>query len=385
MTYVNHIITPRSITVIYHDGKVDKTATVNSSDLEKYQAAVEAVKSGKFESLISIIKPEATASDLKDGFTVKDGTIFYGGQALPIVLSDKIVSLIRSSISISGPKNFWVKALKNPSSVSRDTLVEFVNRNNVTILPDGNFVLYKRVRDNMMSHHDNKTLHVIGVPLTMDRKECTQDPRTECGRGLHAAPFSWVERNYSHGIMLEVAIDPEHVVSVPSADPGKIRSCWQLPIRKVGVNDDIKASDLKEGETSVTVSSEDTPKEIRKVRTQRRKEINKDGASISATTDRLTIPAVVMLDAGFKTNDELSVFITDKRSRFLMICPARHLKRFGKDYKCVDSMNVKSLSTGSVSLRAPTLAMAKIWPSKIRERKYKVKMVSRNLIEVRLA
>jgi hypothetical protein len=185
--------------------------------------------------------------------------------------------------------------------------------------------------------------------------------------------------------MLELAIDPEHVVSVPSADPGKIRSCWQLPIRKVGVDDNIKASDLKEGETSQVVSSEDTPKEIRKVRTQRRKEISKGGSSIAATTDRLTIPAVIMLDAGFKANDELSVFLTDKRSRFLLVCPARHLKRFSKEYKCVDNIEVKSLSTGSVSLRAPTLAMAKIWPTKTNERQYKVKIVSRNLVEIRLA
>ena len=385
MTYVNHIITPRSITVIYNDGSVDKTATVNISDLERYQAAVGAIKSGDLDSLVNIIKPEAAIADLKDGFVVRDGIVLYDERPLPTVLSDKMMSLIRSNITVSGPKNFWLKALRNPSSVSRDTLVEFVNKNNVTILPDGNFVLYKRVRTDMTSHHDKKTLHVIGVPLTMDRKDCTQDPRTECGRGLHAAPFSWVERHYGEGAMLEVALDPEHVVSVPSADPGKIRSCWQLPIRKVGIDDDIKASDLKEGETSTAVSSEDTPKEIRKVRTQRRKEISKGGTSISATTDRLTIPAVVMLDAGFKTNDELAVFITDKRSRFLMVCPARHLKRFGKEYKCVDSVIVKSLSTGSVSLRAPTLSMAKIWPSKTRERKYKVKMVSKNLIEVRLA
>jgi len=384
-TVVNHIVTPRSITVIYNDGVIDKTATVQSTDFERFQAASSAIKSGKFDSLLSIIKPEVMASDLGDGFILENGVVTYNGQSVPDVLSDKIVTLVRSNFSVEPPKNFWIKAKRNPSKVSLGTLCDFISKNNVTIQKDGNFILYKRVRNNMTSHHDGTTLHKIGVPLTIDRNKCDPNPMTECGRGLHAAPFSWVERNYNTGKMLEVAIDPEHVVSVPSADPGKIRSCWQLPIRIVGSDDNIKASDLKEGEVVQVVSSESTPSEVRKVRTQRRKEISKGGSSINATTDRLTIPAVIMLDAGFKSNDELSVFITDKRSRFLLICPSRHLKRTSKEYKCVDSMTVKSLSTGSVSLRAPTLALAKIWPSKSRDRKYKVKIISRNLVEVRLA
>jgi hypothetical protein len=385
MKYVNHVVTPRSITLIYNDGKVDKAVTVQHTDPDRYNAASGAIKAGKFDALLSIIRPEEATKDLKDGFSVKDGVLVYQGKALPDMLSSKAMVRIRSSLSLDPIKNFWKKALKNEAEVSRGSLVEFITKNNVTILPDGNFVLYKRVRSDMTSHHDGKTLHKIGVPLTMKRSECDQDSHTECGRGLHAAPFSWVERNYKQGLMLEVALDPEHVVSVPHADCGKIRSCWQLPIRVVGSDDDIKVSDLKEGEATTTTSSEDIPKEVRKVRAQRRKESSKGGANVIATTDRVTIPAITMLDAGFRAGDELSVFLTDKRSRFLMICPSRHLKRVLKEYKCVSSIEVKSLSSGSVSLRAPTLATAKIWPMNAEERVYKVKEVSRNLIEIRLA
>jgi hypothetical protein len=194
MKYVNHVITPRSITLIYNDGK-DRVATVQSSDTERYQAAVEAVKTGKLDALLNI-----------------------------------------------------------------------------------------------------------------------NDPR--------------------------------------------VATCQNTPLPK-------------ESKISQVMSSEN-----RKVR----------GAAnvLTATTDRVTIPAVIMLEAGFRSNDELSVFITDKRSRFLLICPARYLKRFSKDHKCVDSVTVKSLSTGSVSLRAPTMSMAKIWPTKTTERLYRVRIMSRNLVEIRL-
>jgi hypothetical protein len=382
MKYVNHVVTPRSITLIYNDGKIDRTATVQMSDVEKYTASSEAIKAGKFDSLLSIIRPEEMMNDLGDGFSLENGIVSYNGEGLPNVLSTKIILLIKSSLSFEPVKNLWKKAsLLN--EVSRKSLVEFIIRNNVTILPDGNFILYKMVRHDMTSHHDGETRHYLGQPLTINRSSCDQDPHVQCGRGLHAAPFSWVSKNYKSGLMLEVALNPEHVVSVPREDTGKIRCCWQLPLRIVGRDEEVKASTLKEGELVNPVSIKDIPKEIKEARTKRRKESSRGGLLINATTDRVTIPAVVMLDAGFKANDELSVFITDRRSRFLLVCPERHLKRFSKEYKCVDSVSVKSLSTGSVSLRAPTLTMAKIWVPKTAA-SYRVKVISRNLVEIRL-
>lgn len=379
--YVNHIITPRSVTVIFSDGERDQMATVQASDVDRYNAACEAIKSGKFDQLVEVIKPEAN-TDFGSGFVLVGDLVHYKDSPLPRLLSDRMIRFRKASLDLGGVRNFWLRLLDNPNPLSKESLCRFIEKNNVTIRPDGTFILYKRVRNDMTSHYDGKTMHRLGVPLTIDRQLCDLNPTRECSSGLHAAPFNWVERIYNEGLMLELALAPEHVVSVPHKDEAKIRSCWQLPLRIVGKDDNIRASEIKEGDSTKLVSAPETPQVVRKVRKQRRQESAKGGLRVRAATDRITLPGVFMLDAGFRPGEMATVFVTDKRSRFLYICPSKLAKRVQKEHKCIDSKETVILSTGSVSLRSTTLTMAKIWdPS----REYALKVVSRNLVEVRLA
>lgn len=390
MKYVTHIPTRSSITIVFEDESGNHTPkTVQSSDADRFTAVKDAIGLGKTADLWPIVSSTAAISNqLAYGFYMEnDKVIDPEKEPLPEVMQQKIRVLSKAGLSFDPILRFWTKLLKNPLHTSGDChnvkqqLSAYIVRNDITIRDDGTFVLYKSVREDMTSHHDGVTKHTIGVPIIRELSHCNPDPDTACGRGLHAAPLAWVEKAYRSGIILEVALDPEHVISIPTGD-GKVRGCWQLPLRMVGVDDKTATENIREGVVASTKVAEGSPEAVKEVGRKRKAQVRKSGVEVPAVTDRITIPAQVMLDAGFKPSEQVEAFVTDPRSRFVLVCRSVHAKKAKDAHKCVESRPVKMLPTGNLSLRATVLAMAKIWPSKSG---YTVKIVGNNLIEVRQA
>ena len=185
-----------------------------------------------------------------------------------IPISGRVLELITNFKKLHIPYtallNFWKKLQKNPTHVGKDSMIRFLEHNNVPILPNGNFLAYKGViktdKPNVFhSVQDSSFLYKFGVVAELPRDQCTVDIGNCCGPGLHVGGFSHAS-GYGDTI-IDIEVDPADVVSVPTAEDSKCRACKVLPVR---VNIDRKCYeeayiDLQKMEAVGDVSAHEHP------------------------------------------------------------------------------------------------------------------------------
>ncbi len=196
-------------------------------DHECALAALDAIKNNDLEALLlageryRLIK----TMGVKD-FYVQDNEVFLkNGYKVGEHLADRIITFLRQGLPVEPLVKFAEKVQKNPSPQSVSELYKFLEANHHPITSDGNFIAYKKVRNDYMDCHSNTMYNGIGEVLSMPRE--LVDPRRDvtCSTGLHVASFKYADE-FQSGIMLEVEVDPEHVVSVPSDyRNSKMRTC----------------------------------------------------------------------------------------------------------------------------------------------------------------
>jgi len=97
------------------------------------------------------------------------------------------------------------------------------------------------------SGKNGKVEQVLGVPVKMERIETNVDPKVECSSGLHVGSTKYVE-NFSSGDdrILQVLVNPAHVVAVPEYDNSKLRTCEYFPYAELGRKEDSKEFEVLE-------------------------------------------------------------------------------------------------------------------------------------------
>lgn len=391
MKYVNHIITKRTITVVLDDGSgSDRVVTVSRhADPTRYQAALSALQKKQFDDLpviMDITHAMKQAVETGGEWATVGDKVYYATVELPRALSRKFLAMSASGIDVEPIKQFWMMLMKNPQQVSRESLFTFIEKNGVTITDDGHFILYKGINSDWTSQHDHKTVHRVGEWLP--RLESVDlDPRVPCGRGYHAAPWQYVRSIYNTGIIIEVKINPADVISVPHADCKKIRNYTYKVVRQVNNCDDprvIQTANIKTGDLeSPKAGGSKAAKALHEAKVATKKAMRRVGIVLDASTDRVTIPGSCVLDHGFQSNGSATVWATDPRSRFLLICPSPMFDSLSKSSKVHWSKEVVVLSTGSLSIRGAVLAQAKIWKGS--GSKYRVEQHTTKILEIRPA
>jgi len=178
---------------------------------------------------------------VKDGdFEISREEIKYRNEPVKGVIADRILSFMEKGYPSAPLIEFLRNLMSNPSFNSRNQLYTFLERWNLPITPNGNFLAYKAVRNDYMSiasdrntgeHVDNS----IGRVVVMDRAKIDDNPKNHCSAGLHAGALQYVRwyGGISHGGAIEggnraiiVEINPADVVSVPNDhDCQKMRVC----------------------------------------------------------------------------------------------------------------------------------------------------------------
>lgn len=177
---------------------------------------------------------------LSDRVTVKNGIVFYDNDPVHNALTEQVVRFIREGVEDFKPLiNFFEKIQGNPNEHSREQLFEWLNVHDFTILPNGNFVGYKGVRDVdgkyfSISHgtaisdgveYTGAIPNPIGAVVEMPRSKVQHDPAVGCHTGLHVGTWNYAH-DFAQGAVLKIEVDPRDVVSVPT-DCGfqKLRTC----------------------------------------------------------------------------------------------------------------------------------------------------------------
>ena len=213
-SYRDHLITPQNITVVFSEGP---PISITRDD-NRFERLLELIKTHHFEQITQLVdKPTLIREHTKGKFTVTDGVVVIDEEQLPIALSDKLLEFVDQSLDTRPLENFWHNLKKNPLEASKRDLFEFMRANKMPITPAGNFIAYKRVKDDYYDFHTGTLHNAPGKILKMEREEVNSDRNQTCSHGLHVAAYEYADKHYhaNQGIMLEVEVNPKDVVAVP--------------------------------------------------------------------------------------------------------------------------------------------------------------------------
>lgn len=215
-----------SLTVVFEedDGGI-KTITAGQDGFAK---AIEALKAKDFDLLLSIMTPEKhIESFTAGGLKVEDGVVTFNGRAIDDYMAKKLMQFMEEDLPWEHLAKFIENLMANPSFRARKELYKFLETEDLPITEDGHFLAYKSVRaGSMLDWHSNSFDNSIGNVLEMPREDVDDNHQNGCSVGFHAGSLSYVRGFYSYGSAhVIVKINPADVVSVPSEDVRKLRTC----------------------------------------------------------------------------------------------------------------------------------------------------------------
>jgi hypothetical protein len=224
------ILTTKSVTVT-----VDGVPLKAHAGTVAYEDAKEAIREGNWDEIPRILQPEKAIEHYSDGsMRVEDGQVLVDvGEdnefAVPVDLNDMILDHMEERIPLEHLVNFAKNLSKNPSYRSVQQLFTFIEKNDITITPEGNFIAYKGVSKSFMDCYTGEIDNSVGATVEMPRNQVNEDPDQTCSHGLHAAEFDYAHQYYgghSNGHTVFVEINPADVVAVPrDYNNAKMRVC----------------------------------------------------------------------------------------------------------------------------------------------------------------
>lgn len=177
---------------------------------------IQAIRDGKMDQIPMLVSKAKAMEHKSNGvFKVVDGQILLDGVMAPVALSKKILQFLDEGLPYEPLVLFAKKLQKNPSYRSVQQLFSFLEKNDHPITDTGNFIAYKKVRDDFKDVHTGTFDNSVGAVLEMPRNQVDEDPNQTCSHGFHVASWEYATEFYQGGVMLELEIDPADVVAVP--------------------------------------------------------------------------------------------------------------------------------------------------------------------------
>jgi hypothetical protein len=219
---VRWLITDKNITVSYN-GEMHIVAKTDplANDL------IAALKENRVNEIPDLVSNAKKIENYGKGdFTVKDGLVYVNGNKVSDYLSRKILEFIDQKLPHKPLVKFAEKLSQNPSFRAVNELYCFLEKNNHPLTEEGNFIAYKKVRDDFKDVHSGKFDNSPGKVLEMPRNEVNENPNETCSYGLHVANWEYAANFYSGGVMLEIEVNPADVVAIPvDYNQSKMRVC----------------------------------------------------------------------------------------------------------------------------------------------------------------
>lgn len=143
------------------------------------------------------------------------GVIVFNGEVLNGYASDCLVKLVTENRNTAPLANFVEKLQKNPSKRVVDHLYAFIEHGGMPITPDGDFLAYKRVRNNYKDCHSGTFDNSVGKVCEMQRNRVDEDPNNTCSSGLHVCSYAYLSHFGGERVVV-CKINPADVVAIPA-------------------------------------------------------------------------------------------------------------------------------------------------------------------------
>ncbi len=205
--------------------KNGKSYTVPPSHVN-HAKVLEKVRNQDYAGIEKLIDVSTTIAKACQGKVVVDnGQVKYNGEVVHNYVADRILELLRNQLPVKPLLLFLEKLMQNPSKASVDNLYRFLEHNAHPLLPDGNFIAYKRVRGDYKDIYTGTFDNSPGKTVEMPRNKVQDDPNVTCAAGLHVANLTYAATIYGTGNLANdgtterliiVSVNPADVVSVPT-------------------------------------------------------------------------------------------------------------------------------------------------------------------------
>lgn len=222
MTY-GCIVGQNGITVHFSDGD-DFTWPVGHANFDQVR---EAIKSGADEttlrSLMDVVgnlqkQLEAEPALVGNVQVTRDGVMWHG-RPVHMTICDRILAFNNEGMPIKPLVNFLDKLLTNQRREAVLSLYDFLEANNIPITADGDFIVYKKVRENYKDIHSGTFDNSVGQKPRIPHWEVDPDRDNTCSKGLHVCARQYLGSfsSYSAGTdrVMICKVNPADVVAVP--------------------------------------------------------------------------------------------------------------------------------------------------------------------------
>lgn len=225
MANISFIVTNSGTITAVANGK-SYTIPRDHTNYNGIKDAVTTDNAAALERLANVAKTVVDFTAPVGDVEVRDGQVFWKGEVLHNVVTDKIFMLIREGYPVDPMVKFTENLLKNPSRRAVQELYKFLEHKGLPLTADGCFLGYKRVRDDFTDNHTGKHVNKIGTVLEMPRNTVDDEWRVACSSGFHVGSIEYV-RNFHTGTghVMIVKVNPADVVSVPEGEVTKLRTC----------------------------------------------------------------------------------------------------------------------------------------------------------------
>jgi hypothetical protein len=114
--------------------------------------------------------------------------------------------------------NFLEKLMENPSRRAVNELYGFLQANDIEIAEDGDFLAWKKVREDYLDIHSGTIDNSPGANPRVARNMVDEDSNQTCSYGLHVCSKSYLPHfgNSTDSRIVQVKVNPKDVVAVPA-------------------------------------------------------------------------------------------------------------------------------------------------------------------------
>lgn len=182
-----------------------------------YEAVIKALENNDLSALTLALDTRKYVVAKSFGKFVVDanGNLTYGGTfPLPLALSDYVLPILKKADNLEPILLFIENLLSNPSEYARAELMQWIEKAQMPITPDGSFLAYKRVREDYKDVHSGTMDNSVGQVVQMPRLAVDDDRNRTCSAGLHFCSKDYLSHFPGERIVV-VKINPADVVSIP--------------------------------------------------------------------------------------------------------------------------------------------------------------------------
>lgn len=234
-----YIVSDMAITLMFdgHMQLIDSTHPY----FEEVKVAIEAGQFSKAEKLMDIKKAIETFSE--GSLKIQGGKVLFRGVEVRNELTSKIVALMsQGNEGFKGFAKFMAKVMDNPSSSTRERLMQFAAAEDIGITTEGLLICYKNVKDDYRPSRAGAWERVdgewvydttkyynnhVGQSPEMPRSEVDDRDEQTCSKGLHVMSLHYAKACWgTAGHTMVVHVDPVDFVSIPTDyNNSKARVC----------------------------------------------------------------------------------------------------------------------------------------------------------------